>query len=74
MSAATSWQNHLVPGDRLVVTFDGDPGWAHERLIVWERFEPAVDGSLCSTYCVLTAGATSTLKLSLNGLVHKESG
>ena len=38
------------------MAFDGDPGWAHERLILWKLFDPAVDGSLCSMYYVLTAG------------------
>ena len=43
----------LRPGDKLIVTYEGDPGYGHERLVLWPAFA-GDDGA--DEYVILTAG------------------
>ena len=38
MESPSSLRGHLFPGDRLVVKFPGDPGYGHERVVLWPAF------------------------------------
>ena len=54
MVPASSLRGHLLPGDRVIVKFANDPGYGHERLILWPVF--AQDEKACEWVILTEAG------------------